>query len=129
MSRAYKTYFEAGALAVRGHNVAVRDNRYPIASVGPVRGFRWRGRYAYLVELTTRTGSLLDVVEFPANDPVAGVNFAAAVNQAVADSGGPNVPAPTLPPMPDRPAFDWVLMVAGGIIAAGVILWVLSAII
>ena len=125
----HKTYFQSGDFIVRDHGVIVRDKDFPIADIGPVRAFRWRGRHAYVVDLTTRTGGTLAAVEFPANDPVAGANFAAAVNQAVADSGGPNVPAPALSAKPERAAFDLILMIAGGIIAAGVILWLLAAII
>ena len=129
MSRVYKTYFEAGDLAVRGHNVAVRGSRYPMADIGPVRTIRRNRSKQSFVDVSTRSGAVLETVMFRGDALSGAMTFAAAINKAVAERDHSIAIQPYIEEAGERSAGSWILLIAGGIIAAGVILWVLASII
>ena len=129
MSRSTKTYFEASDLVVHGHNVIVRGNRYPMADIGPVRTIRRNRAKQSFVDVPSRAGGALDTVMFRGDALSGAMAFAAAINQAVADRDHAPAVQPYIEEAGERGAGSWILMIAGGIIAAGVILWLLAAII
>ena len=129
MSRTPKVYYESNGLAVRGHNVAVHDNRYPMADIGPVRTIRRNRSKQSFVDVSTRSGAVLETVMFRGDALSGAMTFAAAINKAVAERDHSTAVQPYIEEAGERSAGSWILLIAGGIIAAGVILWVLSAII
>ena len=128
MSRTSKIYYESNGLAVRGHNVAVHDNRYPMADIGPVRTIRRNRSKQSFVDVSNRAGAVLETVMFRGDALSGAMTFASAINQAVADRDHSTVIQPYIENPGERGACGWILMIAGGIVAAVVILWLLFVI-
>ena len=120
-----KTYFSGLGIVVSDTGVKTPDHHYALSELSPTRTLERRGNSYVVLNIVSSAGHVVEYFILEKKHELMALNAVNAINQALAEQAGAPLVSVPMPPAAERGACGWMLMIAGGIVAAVVILWLL----
>ena len=123
-----KTYFSGLDIVVSDTGVRTPEHRYALKDLSPTRALERRGNSYVVLNIVSSAGHVVEYFILEKKHELMALNAVNAINQAITEQTGAPLVSVPMPPASERGACGWMLMIAGGIVAAVVILWLLFVI-
>ena len=123
-----KTYFSGLGIVVSDTGVKTPDHHYALSELSPTRTLERRGNSYVVLNIVSSAGHVVEYFILEKKHELMALNAVNAINQALAEQAGAPLVSVPMPPAAERGACGWMLMIAGGIVVAVIILWLLFVI-